>query len=256
MNAVIFPHRVRQIYTLPVSNMDKLLLFAMLSLKADRGEVCCPVSEMEKLGFDETTLKKSLKSLIEGGYLRRTYPGGLRKNPHWLLTCSLEANKGAALPPVLSSAQGGNRSPYLADAHSGASSPVSSGGVPPKLRKQTNGDQTGPLAEGDGYTSPVFSAKEKRRSGVRETHSAGSKISSALEEMQKRENEQASMVFQSEPQTSSKAESARHRPSQELQLDLANTSFDSRVKGGVKPGQCGGVKIGQSIGGGCCGIAG
>jgi tetratricopeptide (TPR) repeat protein len=28
------------------------------------------------------------------------------------------------------------------------------------------------------------------------------------------------------------------------------------VKGGVKPGQCGGVKVGQSIVGGCCGIAG
>ena len=28
------------------------------------------------------------------------------------------------------------------------------------------------------------------------------------------------------------------------------------VKGGVKPGQCGGVKVGQSIVGGCCEIAG
>jgi len=28
------------------------------------------------------------------------------------------------------------------------------------------------------------------------------------------------------------------------------------VKGGVKPGQCGRVKVGQSIVGGCCGISG
>jgi putative transposase len=37
---------------------------------------------------------------------------------------------------------------------------------------------------------------------------------------------------------------------------LWGTRVSASVKGGVKPGQCGRVKVGQSIVGGCCGISG